>query len=106
MQGSGLVPSCHDAPKTELATEGWLRHFRDLRQHRGQHSPSGTVALEQGMMGQDTFLQMVTEFCKAREGEEKMLPGLLQRGAFCDISIISQDTGRVVFMGGMSLLDL
>lgn len=33
-----------------------------LGQHRGQHSPSGTVALEQGMMGQDTFLQMVTEF--------------------------------------------
>jgi len=33
-----------------------------LRQHRGQHSPSGTVALEQGMRGQDTFRQIVAEF--------------------------------------------
>lgn len=33
-----------------------------LRQHRGQHSPSGTVALEQGMRGQDTFRHIVAEF--------------------------------------------
>lgn len=35
-----------------------------------------------------------------------MLPSVLQRGAFCDIAIISQDTGGVAFIGGMSLLDL
>lgn len=83
-------------PQTELATEEWLDHFWNLRQHRGQHSPSGTVALEQGMMGQDTFLQMVTEFCKAGEGEGNMLPSTSLRGAFCGISMISHDSIRAV----------
>lgn len=83
-------------PQTELATEEWLDHFWNLRQHRGQHSPSGTVALEQGMMGQDTFLQMVTEFCKAGEGEGNMLPSTSQRGAFCGISMLSHDSTRAV----------
>lgn len=66
------------------------------------------------MMGQDTFLQMVTEFCKAGEGEGNMLPSTSQRGAFCGISMLSHDStravgkcaSRVVFTGGLSLLDL
>lgn len=96
--GAGLqcCAQLSGCPQTELATEEWLYHFRNLRQHRGQHSPSGTVALEQGMMGQDTFLQMVTEFCRASEGEGNMLPSILQRGAFRDISIISRDSVRAV----------
>lgn len=63
----GLCSAVQHLYKIDLVTEEWLGSFRNLRQHRGQHSPSGTVALEQGMMGQDTFLQMVTEFCRARE---------------------------------------
>lgn len=57
----------------DLVTEEWLCRVRNLRQHRGQHSPSGTVALEQGIMGQDTFLQMVTEFCRGRNGLRRIL---------------------------------
>lgn len=56
--------------RTDLVSEERLCGFRNLRQHRGQHSPSGTVALEQGMMGQETFLQIVTEFCRARAREK------------------------------------
>lgn len=53
--------------RMDFVTQEWSCSSKNLRQHRGQHSPSGTVALEQGMMGQDTFLQMVTEFCRARD---------------------------------------
>lgn len=45
--------------------------FKYLRQHRGQHSPSGTVALEQGMRGQDTFRHIVAEFCKELKASSK-----------------------------------
>lgn len=64
--------------KIDLVTKEWLCHFRNLRQHRGQHSPSGTVAFEQGIMGQDTFLQMVTEFCRVREQGENRLLSILE----------------------------
>lgn len=75
--GTGIPALCTIDP----VTEAWLYNFRDLRQHRGQHSPSGTVALEQGMMGQDTFLQMVTEFCRATV-KEKLVRSILQAEAY------------------------
>lgn len=82
--GAGLqcCAQLSGCPQTELATEEWLYHFRNLRQHRGQHSPSGTVALEQGMMGQDTFLQMVTEFCRASEGEGNVVTKHIAKRSF------------------------
>lgn len=75
--GTGIPALCTIDP----AAEAWLCNLRNLRQHRGQHSPSGTVALEQGMMGQDTFLQMVTEFCRATV-KEKWVLSILQAEAY------------------------
>lgn len=78
--GVGFQRSCVHGELT-LVTKEWSCSFKNLRQHRGQHSPSGTVALEQGMMGQDTFLQMVTEFCR-RKGLQSMLQAEVYRLIF------------------------
>lgn len=48
-----------------LFTANLLSALKCLRvPQRGQHSPSGTVALAQGIRGQDILRHTVAEFCK------------------------------------------
>lgn len=45
--------------------------------HRGQHSPSGTVALAQGIRGQEILRHTVTEFWREEQRRFAELIGCL-----------------------------
>lgn len=55
-------PICDANNEVDLRKQKYLRVPQ-----RGQHSPSGTVALAQGIRGQEIFRHTVAEFCKSTE---------------------------------------
>lgn len=56
---------------------------------RGQHSPSGTVALAQGISGQEILRQTVAEFCTKRSKHKIRHLHIIRKSAVSTILVIN-----------------